>query len=98
MVLEGKLAPAPVFPDTALAYGTDVFMKARPVPQLHHVFPVSGTRFKLSTERIKLSRVSGLSLAAESAAFDRVNGTRRGGIDGGVNARNVVFDNGPVVG
>src|SRR5215472_5076329 len=40
MVLEGKLAPAPVFPDTALAYGTDVFIKARPVPQLHHVFPL----------------------------------------------------------
>jgi hypothetical protein len=38
MVLEGKLAPPPVFPDTALAGGTDVFMKARSVPQLHHVF------------------------------------------------------------
>ena len=39
-----KASAPPVFPDTALACGTDVFMKAQPVPQLHHVFPVCQPR------------------------------------------------------
>ena len=49
-----------------------------------------------SPRRCSSTRLAWLSLAAESAAFDCVNGTGQGGIDGGDYFGKMQLNNGPV--